>query len=34
VLRLPSGITFKPKAIDDISVGGHALKTTTTTMTR
>lgn len=33
VLHLPSGLTFTRKAIDDISVGGHALKTTRTTMT-
>jgi hypothetical protein len=33
VMHLPSGLTFTPKAIDDISVGGHALKTTKTSMT-
>jgi hypothetical protein len=33
VVHLPSGLTFTSKAIDDISVGGHALKTTKTTMT-
>lgn len=33
VLHLPSGLTFTAKAIDDISVGGHALTTTKTKMT-
>jgi hypothetical protein len=33
VVHLPAGLTFTPKAIDDISVGGHALKTTKTSMT-
>jgi hypothetical protein len=33
VVHLPSGLTFTSKAIDDISVGGHALKTTKTSMT-